>query len=45
MGREAEAEADFARFLELAPDMGPSLACVIDRLRARFAALTTSVGM
>jgi tetratricopeptide (TPR) repeat protein len=39
MGREAEAKADFARFRGLAPDMGTCLAQVIDRLRARFAAL------
>lgn len=37
MGREAEAEADFARFHELAPDMGACLARVIDQMRVRFA--------
>ncbi len=37
MGREAEAEADFARFRELAPDMGTCLTRVIAQLRVRFA--------
>jgi hypothetical protein len=43
MGQEAEAEADFARFHELAPDMDACLTRVIDWLRAHFAALGASV--
>ena len=43
MGHEAEAEADFARFRELAPDMAACLARVIDWLRVRFAAQAASI--
>jgi tetratricopeptide (TPR) repeat protein len=43
MGQEAEAEADFARFHELAPDMDAYLTQVIDWLRVHFAALGASV--